>query len=75
MESVTENQVHCLYCDKPIYNRRKGAIYCSIKCGYTFRNRQNSILNKTQHERIKYIRHNDQILQKFMNQGENEVLY
>ena len=75
METVTENQVHCLYCDKPIYNRRKGAIYCSIKCGYTFRNTQNSILNKTQHERIKYIRHNDQILQKFINQGKDEVTH
>ncbi len=66
---------NCLYCKRTIEKRREGAIYCSVKCGYTYRNKQNAILNKSQHERVRCIRHNDQILQKFMNQGEDEVSY
>jgi len=75
MGTIEKNKKLCLNCNYPIYKRRLGAIYCTVKCGYTYRNKQNAVLNKSQHERVRCIRHNDQILQKFMKQGENEVSY
>ena len=52
----------CLNCNHPIYKRRLGAIYCSVKCGYTFRNSKARLENKNQNQIIKIIRNNDLVL-------------
>ena len=62
MAIIEKDERLCLNCDNPIYSRRIGATYCSVKCGYTFRNNKNRLENKNQNQIIKIIRKNDLIL-------------
>ena len=62
MGIVEKDERLCLNCDQPFYNRRLDSIYCSVKCGYTFRNNKNRLENKNQNQIIKIIRKNDLIL-------------
>lgn len=68
MGIIEKEEKLCLHCNNPIYSRRLGAIYCSLKCGYTFRNNKAQTENKNQNQIIKIIRNNDFILHsKFSN--------
>ena len=62
MGIVEMDERQCLNCNCPIYERRLGAIYCSVKCGYNFRNTKARLENKHQNDIIKIIRKNDLIL-------------
>ena len=73
MGTVEENINNCLYCENPIFNKRYGAIYCSVKCGYTFRNNKKRILNTHQNEIIKIIRSNDEILKQLYARNKSAV--
>ena len=64
MGIVEENNNNCLHCKNPIYDKRYGAIYCSVKCGYTFRNIKKRIQNKHPNDIIKIIKSNDEILRQ-----------
>ena len=75
MGIVEENNNNCLHCNNPIYNKRYGAIYCSVKCGYTFRNNVNRIQNKHQNEIIKIIKLNDEILKQLYARNKSVVAY
>ena len=75
MGTVEENFKSCLHCENPIFNKRHGAIYCSIKCGYTFRNNKKRIQNKHQNEIIKIIRSNDEILRQLYARNQSVVAY
>ena len=75
MGIVEENNNNCLHCNNPIYNKRYGAIYCSVKCGYTFRNNKNRIQNKHQNEIIKIIKLNDEILKQVYARNKSVVAY
>ena len=75
MGTVEENINNCLYCENPIFNKRYGAIYCSVKCGYTFRNNKKRILNTHQNEIIKIIRSNDEILRQLDARNQSVVSY
>jgi len=62
MGIIEKDERLCINCDNPIYSRRLGAKYCSVKCGYAFRNNKNRLENKNQNQTIKIIRKNDSIL-------------
>ena len=64
MGTLEENINKCLHCENPIFNKRHGAIYCSVKCGYTYRNNKKRIQNKHQNKIIKIIKSNDEILRQ-----------
>ena len=75
MGPVEENINNCLYCENPIFNKRHGAIYCSVKCGYTFRNNKKRIQNKHQNDIIKIIKSNDEILKHLYARNKTVVAY
>ena len=75
MGTVKENIKSCLHCENPIYDKRHGAIYCSVKCGYTYRNNKKKIQNKHQNEIIKIIKLNDEILKQLYARNKSAVAY
>ena len=66
---------NCLYCKRTIEKRREGAIYCSVKCGYTFRNSKGRLENKNQNKIVKIIRKNDLILQGIFSNNVFKISY
>lgn len=66
---------NCLYCKRTIDKRREGAIYCSVKCGYTFRNSKGRLENKNQNKIVKIIRKNDLILQGIFSNNVFKISY
>ena len=72
---VEENNNNCLHCKTPIYDKRCGAIYCSVKCGYTFRNIKKRIQNKHQNDIIKIIKSNDEILRQLDAKNKSVVSF
>ena len=75
MGIVDKDERLCLNCNNPIYGRRLGATYCSVKCGYTFRNNKNRLENKNQNKIVKIIRKNDSILHGFFSNNVFKVSY
>ena len=67
MGIVEKDKKCCLNCNYPIYKRRLGAIYFTVKCGYTFRNSKDRLDNKNQNKIVKIIRKNDLILHKMFS--------
>ena len=75
MGTVEKNERLCLNCEQIIYDRRLGAIYCSVKCGYTFRNNNKRIQNKHQNDIIKIIKSNDEILRQLNARNKSVVSF
>ena len=75
MGTVEENINKCLHCENPIFKKRHGAIYCSVKCGYTFRNNKKRIQSKYQNEIIKIIKLNDEILKQLYTRNKSVVSF
>ena len=75
MGTVEENINKCLHCENPIFKKRHGAIYCSVKCGYTFRNNKKRIQIKYQNEIIKIIKLNDEILKQLYTRNKSVVSF
>ena len=73
MGTLEENIINCLHCENPINDKRYGAIYCSRKCGYNFRNNKKRVQNKHQNDIIKIIKSNDEILRKLDNRNKSVV--
>ena len=75
MGIIEKDERLCLNCNNPINGRRLGATYCSVKCGYTFRNNKNRLENKNQNQIVKIIRKNDSILHGFFSNNVFNISY
>ncbi len=69
MEEIIETNC-CKNCGKSIpETRNKGSIYCTIKCGWTFRNDRNSRKRKKQKESEPGLYKNYEIVKNLVHMG------
>lgn len=63
----------CKNCGKEIIDRSAGSIYCSPKCGWTYRNRTTKETYAVRDSEMKKLRHSSKILEDLDKRNHNTV--
>lgn len=66
-------ELKCKYCGKEIIDRKAGSIYCSPKCGWTYRNHQKKIKYSVRDSEMKKLLRSTKILEELDNRNKNKV--
>ena len=70
----TDEIRYCENCGELIpVTRNKGSIYCTTKCGWTFRNRGNNVANKEKRIITRQLDINYKIVKDLYNKGKNNI--